>query len=93
MLNNRAVYIYDLILACFESLRAGIAYRKRSYFNGGTVSRASIPRLYGHVGIIAVVMRGRRILPCFFERHAADLHHGEGADFYVRAYGTVAGMP
>ena len=59
MLNNRAVYIYDLILACFESLCAGIAYRKRSDFNGGTVSRASIPRLYGHVSIIAVVMRGR----------------------------------
>ena len=93
MLNNRTVDIYYLILACFESLCTCIAYRKRSNFNGRTVSRASVPRLYGHVGIIAVVMRGRRILPCFFERHAADLHHGEGTDFYVRAYGTVAGMP
>ena len=57
MLNHRTVYIYDLILACFKSLRAGIAYRKRSDFNGGTISRTSVPRLYGHVGIIAVVMR------------------------------------
>ena len=90
MLNNRTVDIYYLILACFESLCARIAYRKRSDFNGRAVSSASVPRLYGHVGIIAVAMRRRRILPCFLERHAAYFHHSEGADFYVRAYGTVA---
>lgn len=93
MLNHWTVYIYDLILACFESLYTGIAYRKRSDFNSRTIRSTSVSRLYGYVSIIAVVMRRRRILPCFFERHAADFHHGEGADFYIRAYGTVAGMP
>ena len=92
MLNNRTVDIYYLILACFESLCACIAYRKRSNFNGRTVSSASVPRLYRYIGIIAVVMRRRRILPCFFKCHAADLHHRKSADFYIRAYCTIAGM-
>ena len=83
MLDYWTIYVYDLILARFESLCACIAYGKRSDFNSRTVSSASVSCLYGYIGIVAVVMRRRRIFPRLFKRHAADLHHGESADFYI----------
>lgn len=93
MLDYGTIYVYDLILTSFKSLCTCIAYGKRSDFNSRTVGGASVSRLYRYIGIVAVVMRRRRIFPCLFERHAADFHHGESADFYVRTYCTIAGMP